>query len=208
MGKAIPTRLAQTGKTVVPVTRDDADLSRMAEVRRLADQVAARHPDLDVLINNAGVSKFTRVMTPDGLETTFATNYMAPFVLSNLLLPVLARNRGTIVSIGSEQHRWVRAIPWDDLQGERRFQPIEQYNLTKLYLLMFTRELARRAPAVAVSCVSPGFLGTGLAREARGSFRVFLTLARPFQKSAQHGADAVINVLDQRVTGAYFRGTN
>ena len=208
LGKAIPTRLAQTGKTVVPVTRDDADLSRMAEVRRLADQVAARHPDLDVLINNAGVSKFTRVMTPDGLETTFATNYMAPFVLSNLLLPVLARNRGTIVSIGSEQHRWVRAIPWDDLQGERRFQPIEQYNLTKLYLLMFTRELARRAPAVAVSCVSPGFLGTGLAREARGSFRVFLTLARPFQKSAQHGADAVINVLDQRVTGAYFRGTN
>ena len=101
LGKAIATRLGAVG-----VKRADADLSRMHDVRRLAHDVAARHPDLDVLINNAGVSKFTRDVTPDGLETTFAVNYMAPFLLSNLLLPVLARNRGMVVNIGSEQHRW------------------------------------------------------------------------------------------------------
>lgn len=207
LGKAIADRLAAKERKVVIVTRDRADLSRINEVQRLAQEVASRHPDLDVLINNAGVSKFTHEMTPDRLETTFATNYMAPFVLSYLLLPVLARNHGTIVNIGSEQHRWVRAIPWDDLQGERRFQPIEQYSLTKLYLILLTRELARRAPDVVVSCVSPGFLRTDLGREARGSFRVFLTLARPFQRPASHGADAVISVMNQRVTGAYFRGT-
>ena len=201
LGKAIATSLGAVG-----VTRADADLSSIGEVRRLAHAIAARHPDLDVLINSAGVSKFTREVTPDGLETTFAVNYMAPFLLSNLLLPVLARNRGMVLNIGSEQHRWVRAIPWDDLQAKRRFRPIEQYNLTKLYLLMFTRELARRAPDVVASCVSPGFLRTGLGREARGSFRVFLTLARPFQQSAERGALAVVHALDQRVTGAYFRG--
>ncbi len=202
LGKAIAQRLP-----VISINRSEADLSRIDDVRRIAEGIAARHPDLQVLINNAGVSKFAHEVTPDGLETTFAVNYMAPFLLSNLLLPVLARNRGSIVNIGSEQHRWVRAIPWDDLQGERRFQPIEQYSLTKLYLVLFTRELARRAPNVIVSCVSPGFLRTGLGREARGSFRIFLALARPFQQPPERGAEAVLNVLDQRATGAYFRGT-
>jgi NAD(P)-dependent dehydrogenase (short-subunit alcohol dehydrogenase family) len=206
LGKAIATRLTQMGKPVIAVTRDDADLSRLDEVRRLAQDIASRHPDLDVLINNAGVSKFARSVTPGGFETTFATNYIAPFLLSNLLLPVLARNKGVIVNVGSEQHRWVRAIPWDDLQGERRFQPIEQYNLTKLYLVLFTRELARRSPDVIVTCVSPGFLRTDLGRDAKGFFGVFLTLARPFQQSPERGAEAVIHAIEARATGAYFRG--
>jgi NAD(P)-dependent dehydrogenase (short-subunit alcohol dehydrogenase family) len=202
LGKALVTRLGAVG-----VTRADGDLARIGEVRRLALEVAARYPDLEVLINNAGVSKFTPEVTADGLESTFAVNFMAPFVLSNMLLPVLARNHGMVVNVGSEQHRWVRGIPWDDLQGERRFQPIEQYSLTKLYLLMFTRELARRAPEVVVSCVSPGFLRTGLGREARGWFRAFLTVARPFQQSPERGAEVVGRVIDRRVSGAYFRGT-
>lgn len=206
LGKSIAARLTQMGRPVVAVTRDDADLSRMGEVRRLAEDIASRHADLDVLINNAGVSKFTREVTPDGFETTFATNYLAPFLLTNLLLPVLARNKGVVVNVGSEQHRWVRAIPWDDLQGERRFQPIEQYSLTKLYLLLFTRDLARRSPGVIVSCVSPGFLRTDLGRDAKGLFRVFLTLARPFQQSPERGAEAVIQAIDAGATGAYFRG--
>jgi len=207
LGRAIATRLTQMGKPVIAVTRDDADLSRMDEVRRLAKDIASRHQDLEVLINNAGASKFARAVTPDGFETTFATNYLAPFLLSNLLLPVLARNKGAVVNVGSEQHRWVRAIPWDDLQGERRFQPIEQYSLTKLYLVLFTRELARRSPDVVVSCVSPGFLRTDLGRDAKGFFRVFLTLARPFQQSPERGSEAVIHAMEARATGAYFRGS-
>ncbi len=60
---------------------------------------------------------------------------------------------------------------------------------------------------MVVSCVSPGFLRTDLGREARGAFRLFLTLARPFQRPAAQGAEAVMGAMDQRVTGAYFRGT-
>ncbi len=96
LGKAIAQRLP-----VISINRSEADLSRIDDVRRIAEGIAARHPDLQVLINNAGVSKFAHEVTPDGLETTFAVNYMAPFLLSNLLLPVLARNRGSIVNIGS-----------------------------------------------------------------------------------------------------------
>lgn len=207
LGKAIATQLTELGKPVLALTRRDADLSRMGEVRRLGRDILASCPDVQVLINNAGVSKFTRELTPEGYETTFATNYLAPFLLSNLLLPALTRNRGTIVNIGSEQHRWVRAIPWDDLQGERSFNPIERYSLSKLYLVLFTRELARRAGDIVVSCVSPGFLRTGLGREARGSFRVFLALTRPIRRPASTGAEAVVEVLSKRDMGAYFRGT-
>lgn len=207
LGKAIATQLTELGKPVLALTRRDADLSRMGEVRRLGRDILASCPDVQVLINNAGVSKFTRELTPEGYETTFATNYLAPFLLSNLLLPALTRNRGTIVNIGSEQHRWVRAIPWDDLQGERSFNPIERYSLSKLYLVLFTRELARRAGDIVVSCVSPGFLRTGLGREARGSFRVFLALTRPIRRPASTSAEAVVEVLSKRDMGAYFRGT-
>jgi len=72
--------------------------------------------------------------------------------------------------------------------------------------VQFTRELARRAPHVVVSCVSPGFLRTDLGREAKGLFRIFLGLARPFQQPPERGADVVTQALNQRVSGAYFRG--
>lgn len=232
LGKAIAMRLAQSGKAVVIVSRDGdrgavaadeirrlsgegavdvliADLAQKSEVRRLARETQTSYPDLDLLINNAGVSKFTREVTRDGLETTFATNHMAPFLLSNLLLDVLSRNRPSIIlNVTSEQHRFVRAIPWDDLQGERRFQPLEQYSLTKLYNILFTAEIARRAEALGVNanCVSPGFLRTDLGREARGGFRLFLTLARPFRRPPESGAKAVMKLLQMSGTGTYFRG--
>ena len=231
LGKAVATRLARSGQSVVIVARDEdrgaaaaseirertgqrrvglliGDLSCIGDVRRVAAEARSQYPDLTVLVNNAGVSKFARELTRDGLETTFATNYLAPFLLSNVLLEVLALNRPSkIINIASEQHRFVRAIPWQDLQGEHRYRPIEQYNLTKLCDVLLTRELARRTRdlGVVVNSISPGFLHTDLGRDARGAFRVFLTLARPFQRSAAHGAEAVVHVLNVPVSGAYFR---
>lgn len=185
------------------------DLSSINDVRRIAAEVVARHQGLCLLVSNAGVSKFSREVTEDGLERTFATNHLAPFLLSNLLLERLARNPARIVNVTSEQHRWVRSIPWDDLQAERAFRPIEVYNLTKLYNILFTAELARRVQdrGVAVNCVSPGFLRTDLGREATGFFRLFLGLSRPFRKPPEVGAAAVIKVAEAEGTGGYFRGT-
>jgi len=203
LGKAIATRLTSAGHEVVVVGRDPsaalvADLSRLSEMRRVAEEVGS----VDVLINNAGVSKAHRELTGDGLETTLAVNHMAPFVLSNLLLP------RKVITVASDQHRFVRAIPWDDLQGERRFHQLEQYSLTKLYNILFTRELARRTSGrgMLVNCLSPGFLRTDLGREAAGTFKVFLAVARPFRRPPEVGAEAVAHVLDVNTTAAYFRG--
>ncbi len=225
LGLAIASRLAAEGRRVGLVARDRtrgeraatqvengellvADLSLMAQVRGLAEEVRTKFPDLNVLINNAGVSKFARAVTEEGLEVTFATNHLAPFLLSNLLLDMLTANQAQIVNVSSEQHRFVRAIPWDDLQGERNFQPIERYSLTKLYNILFTRELARRTRdrGLLVNCLSPGFLRTDLGREATGAFKVFLALALPIRRPPDVGAEAVAHALDATTTGAYFRG--
>lgn len=114
--------------TVVPLV---ADLSSLADVRRLAAQVLARHDRLDVLLNNAGAAFFTRRTTADGLEATFATNYLGPFFLTNLLLDLLKQNApARIVNVASDTHRRGRAIPWEDLQGERGYHGQAAYNLT------------------------------------------------------------------------------
>src|SRR5260370_21563986 len=231
LGKATAIQLARPGASVVMLARDPdrgnaaadevrgvspngavhlivGDLSTTSGVRKVAAEVVAQHPRLSVLINNAGVSKFTREVTADGLETTFATNHLAPFLLSNLLVDLLAQNAPAhIVTVTSEQHRWVRGIPWDDLQSEPSFRPIEVYSLTKLYNILFTTELARRTAGmgVAVNCMSPGFLRTDLGREAKGVFRFFLGVSRPFQQTAEGGAAAVIKVAAADVSGRYFK---
>ena len=233
LGKEVAIGFARTGATVVMVVRDPerggavadwiraasrkaevhlviGDLASINDVRRIAAEVVARHQGLCLLVNNAGVSKFSREVTEDGLERTFATNHLAPFLLSNMLLELLAQNAPAhIVNVTSEQHRWVRSIPWDDLQAERAFRPLEVYNLTKLYNVLFTAELARRVRdrGIAVNCVSPGFLRTDLGREAPGFFRLFLGLSRPFRKPPEVGAAAVIKAAETDATGRYFRGT-
>lgn len=205
LGKATAERLVGAGHQVVVVGRSRsadvvADLSRLSEMRRVAEAVG----QVDVLVNNAGVSKARRELTNDGLEVTFAVNHMAPFVLSSLLLP------NKIITVSSEQHRFVRSIPWDDLQGERGYRQLEQYSLTKLYNILFTRELARRTRdrGIQANCLSPGFLRTNLGREAAGAFRVFLALASPFRRPPDVGAEAVVQAIEATTTGAYFRGSN
>ncbi len=235
LGAVTARELAARGATVLAVARDGvrgraavagigqqapagavrllvADLSELDQVRRLAAEVRDASPRLDVLVHNAGVAKFSRETTADGLETTFATNHLAPFLLTNLLREhLLGSNPARVVTVSSAAHKQVRKIPWDDLQAEHRFRPLEVYNLTKLMNVLFTVELARRleATGVTANCVSPGFLHTNLGREATGGFRLFFSLARPFQKSAEHGVATTLQVACApelaAVTGCYFR---
>src|SRR6476619_3624105 len=129
IGRATAVELARQGAEVVLTARDKAkaeatlaeiraaapqaqtdvlyaDLSSLADVRRLAAEYRARHPRLDVLINNAGAILMERVVTVDGYEKTFATNHLAPFLLTNLLLDMLkASAPARIVNVASEVHR-------------------------------------------------------------------------------------------------------
>ena len=140
-----------------------ADLSKLSEMKRVAGEIAAAEPRIDVLINNAGAVFTARETTPDGLELTFATNHMAYFVVTNLLLAKLKAAPGArIVSTSSDAHKSGK-LNFDDLQSEKSFSSFRAYGTSKLCNILFTRELARRleGSGVTANCLHPGFVSTG-----------------------------------------------
>jgi NAD(P)-dependent dehydrogenase (short-subunit alcohol dehydrogenase family) len=135
-----------------------ADLSSQASVRRLAAEVLARYPKLDVLVNNAGAMYGTRQLTKDGIELTWAVNHLAPFLLSKLLLHRLKESApARIITTASQAHQGAH-IPFDDLNAERSYRGFGRYGETKLANILFTTELARRldGTGVTANCFHPG----------------------------------------------------
>jgi retinol dehydrogenase 14 len=188
-----------------------ADLSSQSEVRRLADEVLQTYPLLDVLVNNVGGYWNTRHVTADGLERTFALNYLAPFLLTNLLLDRLKQSApARVVTVASNAHTTGR-IDFDDLQGERSYSGSRAYSQSKLGNVLFTYELARRlaASTVTANALHPGVVNTSFGAEDPGGVqRLFVPFVRPFLKTPEQGAATSIHLasspdLDQ-VTGRYF----
>lgn len=199
---------AVRGARLEPLT---CDLSDMNAVRALAATVAQRHERLDILINNAAVAMFRRELTDDGLEVGFAVNHLAPFLLTTSLLPMLqVPTEARVVTVTSDNHKQVKEVAWDDLQGAVAFKPLQAYNRTKLMNVWFTRILAQKVAGTGVTanCVSPGFVRTGLARNARGPFALFIRLVAPFQSSPEQGAETTVHVAASpdvsSVNGGYF----
>ena len=188
-----------------------ADLSSRAEVRRLAGEVLATYPRLDVLLNNAGGFWAHRHVTADGLEHTFALNHLAPFLLTNLLLErLIASAPARVVTVSSGAQAMGR-IDFDDLMGARKYSGQQAYNQSKLANVMFTYELARRleGTGVTANALHPGVTNTGFSAEdpARG-FGLLIAIARPFMKSPERGADTAVYLASspevEGVTGRYF----
>jgi retinol dehydrogenase-14 len=153
---------ATTGNNDVQVVL--ADFTSLAQVRALAAQVRALTDRLHVLVDNAGVYQERRHLTEDGLETTFQVNYLAPFLLTNLLLePLLAAAPARVVVVSSAVHHRA-AIDLNDLQGARRYDGYSAYGLSKLGDLLFTYELAERlrGTGVTVNALHPGAVSTKL----------------------------------------------
>lgn len=178
------------------------DLSSLAEVRRLAAEVAGRYGKLHVLINNAGLFSLSG-KTVDGFETTLAVNYFAPFLLTNLLLQLLkAGAPSRIVNVSSVAH-YGGHIDLDAVQKGGGGSGWGAYSNSKLALVMFTYELARRlqGTGVTANCLHPGGVATNI-------WRIPPVLVRPFMKSAREGAETSVYLasapeLDD-VTGKYF----
>jgi NAD(P)-dependent dehydrogenase (short-subunit alcohol dehydrogenase family) len=143
-----------TGKAPVLLI---ADLSVQANIRRVAREVADRYDHVDILVNNAGNAFNRREQTADGYELTWATNHLAPFLLTELLLPLLVRARaGRIVNLTTEVYS--HKLDLDNLEGERKYSFMGAYRISKLGVVLFTTELARRirGSGVTVVAVSPG----------------------------------------------------
>jgi retinol dehydrogenase-14 len=187
IGKEISLAVAGMGATLVMVSRDRergeaarndvvastgnqqvevqlADLTSQESIRTMARGFQATHDRLDVLVNNAGMSLPKRHETADGIETVFATNHLGPFLLTNLLLPVLKASAPSRVVTVSSGVQSMAKIDFEDLQATKSYSEIRSYNQSKLANLMFSYELARRleGTGVTANAVEPGFIKTNL----------------------------------------------
>jgi NAD(P)-dependent dehydrogenase (short-subunit alcohol dehydrogenase family) len=213
LGRAEETRAEiarETSGADVRILR--ADLSSQADVRRAAAEFLATGESLQILLNNAGVMQLARSETSDGIETTFAVNHLAYFLLTNLLLDRIRSSApARIVNVASDAHRMGGALDFGDLGSAKRYSAMAVYGRSKLANVLFTRELARRlaGSGVTVNAVHPGVVRTGLGQNNDAPILKLLTnLARPFFRSPEKGAETSIWACTapelDGVTGRYF----
>jgi retinol dehydrogenase-14 len=191
-----------------------ADMSSQGQVRRLAGEVLASYPRLQVLINNVGGYWATRRLTADGLEHTFAVNHLAGFLLTDLLLDRLkASAPARIVNVSSGVQGMGR-MNFDDLQGAQGYSGQRAYSQSKLANVMFTYELARRLKGTGVTAtvLHPGVVRTGFAAEDPSPmWKISLPLLRPLLKSPEQGALTSVYLASspevEGVTGRYYINT-
>lgn len=186
------------------------DLSRLSEMNRVAQEIAALEPRIDVLINNAGAMFTERRVTEDGLERTFALNHMSYFVLTNRLKDrLVAAAPARIVNTASGAHHGA-AIDFSDLQSEHRYRGLRVYGRSKLANILFTRELSRRlqGTGVTANALHPGFVATRIGENNSMLFRVGLAIAKRFALSPEKGAETIVYLASSpevaTVTGGYF----
>jgi NAD(P)-dependent dehydrogenase (short-subunit alcohol dehydrogenase family) len=191
-----------------------ADLSLLSEIRDAAEQLRGKHPRVHVLVNNAGAIHMTRKVTPEGLETTFVTNHLSYFLLTELLLPALEAagtpdRKARIVNVASNAHLRAR-LNLDDLQAEKGYTPFTAYGNSKLGNILFTYELARRLEGknVTANCLHPGVVATGFGRNDPGWLRFLVSIGKPFLLTPEKGARTTLHVATspelEGVSGQYF----
>lgn len=187
-----------------------ADLSSLAEVKRVAAAIAAAEPTIDVLANNAGAMYGKRELTVDGFERTFATNHLAPFVLTLGLKDALAAAGGArVVNTSSAAHRGA-SYDATDLQTARGYNAVKAYGRSKLDNILFTRELARRWKplGVTVNCFHPGFVATRFGDNNPGWIGAGIGLLKLFAIPPEKGARTLVYLASAPEvagrTGEYF----
>lgn len=216
IGLATATELARRGADVTITARDrrkgetaaasierDAgrsvdlgllDLASLESVRSFGGRFADTHDRLDVLINNAGVMAGSRRETPDGFEWTFGVNHLGPFLLTNLLTPLLVDGAPSrVVTVSSEASRSARAgLDFDDLQMTRGYSPNKAYAASKLANILFTVELDRRlsSDGVTARALHPGVVRTSFGKSAESSrwMGLLMTTVGPLLKKPEEGA--------------------
>jgi NAD(P)-dependent dehydrogenase (short-subunit alcohol dehydrogenase family) len=228
IGAEAARRLAERGATVAVVGRSAerttavarqvagrahlADYGRLDDVRRLAAELLAAYGRIDVLANNAGAIFTRRTISADGHEMTLQVNYLAPFLLTNLLLDRLAAapDGARVINTGSNAYRRAR-LDLDDLDGAGRPRGGQQaYPASKLATILFTRELPRRTPHTGITAVAfhPGFVATDIGRDSR-VFRLMNSwLGRAVLPTPGRGAEPLLHLAavadPETINGGYF----
>jgi NAD(P)-dependent dehydrogenase (short-subunit alcohol dehydrogenase family) len=191
-----------------------ADFAELDQVRRLADELGAAYGRIDVLANNAGGIMGHRQLTVDGFELTFQVNHLAPFLLTNLLLPTLTASRATVIQTASIAARLFGHVDLDDLDLERGYSPDRAYGNGKLENILFTRELDRRHgdQGIAAAAFHPGVVGTNFASDTTHPMRFLYhtpLVKNLFTISPEKGARGLVWLAENEPrttwpTGEYF----
>jgi NAD(P)-dependent dehydrogenase (short-subunit alcohol dehydrogenase family) len=230
LGNATVNAFARRGARVVAVSRDEArgralvasvrqasgagtveafqaDLSDPRSVRNLVKSFGAGHDRLDVLVNAAAVFTRKRVDTREGFELMFATNFLGPFLLTNLLVPALRSGvPSRVITVSAPT---TTELDFADLQSKTRWRPLHAFGASKMADLLFTYGLARRLDGTGVSAnvLHPGLFKSGLMRELAAPARFFMRLA---SKSPERAAEAVAYLASspqlEGFTGRFFNG--
>jgi len=208
-GEAALARLRQRAPGVAH-TIYYADMSRLAQMKQVAAQIAAAEPRVDVLINNAGALFTSRQVTEDGLELTFALNHMSYFVLTHGLCErLVASSPARVVNTSSDAHKGAR-LDFTDLQSARGYSGFKVYGRSKLCNILFTREIARRltGSGVTANCLHPGFVATRFGDQSGGALSFAVRAAKVFAISPEKGAETITYLASSpdvaNVTGKYF----
>ncbi len=209
IGAVAAARLAEEGWTVAVVGRNAertnqvaasiggnafiADFDRLDDVRALAGALTRRYPSIEVLANNAGGLVRRRGRSADGYERTIQHNHLAPFLLTNLLLPTLQSSAALVINTASVANRAGR-LRIDDLDFDARaygggWRP---YGTAKLANILFTRELAKRTGITAYS-FHPGFVSSSFAGDTPFG-RLAMALSRSAQISVDAGAAPLVRL--------------
>ncbi len=229
IGKETSRGLAKLGATIVFTTRDNikgektkkelitstqnkninmlkCDLASFESIKNCCKEFKSKYDRLHVLINNAGVWDFKRRLSKDGIENIFATNYLAPFLMTNLLLDILKKsNPSRIINITSGMH--YGTINFDDIEFKQNFSGAKAYRQSKLGVILFTRFLAKKleGTGVTVNVVHPGMNKTDLGRDAGGFSKMIFKM---MGKDPKIGAETSIYLASspdvENITGEYW----
>lgn len=185
-----------------------ANMSSQRSIHHAANEMLAKCPRIDILINNAGAMFIDHKLTEDGLEMTWAVNHIAPFLLTTLLLDkLLLSEHARVITTSSHGHKMARkGIGFDDLDGKRYFGswgkmkggPNFRYGETKLANILFTTELAKRlqGTTVAAYCYDPGLVNTNFNQDNGRLARLTMAVMKRFSRTPEKGAETLVWLAD------------
>jgi NAD(P)-dependent dehydrogenase (short-subunit alcohol dehydrogenase family) len=203
---------AQAGSTAPEPEFVLCDLSSQRQTRRAAEEILERGWPIDVLINNAGLVRKNRELSEDGVELTFAVNYLSHFLLTNLLMERLRRGPAArIINVSSDTHR-IATLPLDDPEHQRGYWFMSAYGRSKLAMVYFTVELARRLSStnVTANAVDPGPVDSRIARDNPGiTAKLLPWVTRYFFPSPDEACRTAVELAAspafENTSGGYFK---